>query len=53
MFEENVVEPLSCGCRLVWRGDFLHLYPCSENHRTVARMTRQANSHTIVHEVGR
>lgn len=49
--ERPLSEVLSCGCRLVRRGDFAHLYPCSEGHRTTARMTRQANSHVIVHEV--
>lgn len=51
MFEESAVERISCGCYLVWRKEFAHLYPCSETHRTIARMQRQANSHVIVHEV--
>jgi hypothetical protein len=49
MFDPS--ETLACGCLIVWKSERAYVTPCSEQHRTVARMMRKPGSTLIVLEV--
>lgn len=44
-------ETLSCGCVIEWRSERAYVTPCTEKHRTVARLMRKPGSQMVVLEV--
>lgn len=50
MFEPS--ETLSCGCVVEWKAERAYVTPCSEEHRTIARMMRKPGSVMVVRPVG-